>query len=121
MKYVTLSHNAHLCADSCIRRARESIFWPGMSADIKAAVDKCETCAMARPSQQTQPLQQLEIVMRARSRFSADIMTLNGRDYLLTVDSLSGYFEVDLLTSQAVDHTILKLRICFTFLACRIY
>ena len=103
LKIVTLSHNAHLGADSCIRRARESIFWPGMSADIKAAVYKSETCAMAGPSQQTEPLQQPEMAMRAWSRVSVDIMTLDGRDYLVTVDSLSSYFEVDLLTSKAAD------------------
>ena len=48
-KYVKLTHNAHQGADACIRRARESIFWPSMSADIRAYVQKCEICARSAP------------------------------------------------------------------------
>ena len=37
-------HSSHLGAESCLRRARESLFWPEMSAEIKEMVASCETC-----------------------------------------------------------------------------
>ena len=43
--YIQLAHAAHQGADSCIRRARQSVFWPGMTAELRAAVERCETCA----------------------------------------------------------------------------
>ena len=38
-QYEGLSHTAHQGAGSCIKRARESIFRPGMAGDIRAAVE----------------------------------------------------------------------------------
>lgn len=35
-------HDGHLGIEGCIRRARESIFWPGISADIKQYIKQCE-------------------------------------------------------------------------------
>ena len=37
-------HASHLGVESCLRRARETIFWPGMSNEIKEMVATCETC-----------------------------------------------------------------------------
>ena len=71
---------------------------------------KCETCATAAPRQQNEPLNQPPTPERAWSCVSTDIMTLDGKDYLVTVDDLSGYFKVDLLTTLSANHTILKLR-----------
>ncbi|ELU14067.1 hypothetical protein CAPTEDRAFT_31280, partial [Capitella teleta] len=38
-------HAGHLGINSCLRRARDLIFWPGMSADIRQYVEACTTCA----------------------------------------------------------------------------
>ena len=38
-------HAGHQGVNSCLRRARDLIFWPGMSADIRAYVESCDTCA----------------------------------------------------------------------------
>ena len=112
-KYIKLTHNAHQGADACIRRARESIFWPSMAADIRAYVERCEICARAAPRQQKQPLQQPDTPNKAWDTVAADIFTTNGKDYLVTVDSLSGYFEVDRLRTLTAAETIQKLRIIF--------
>ena len=40
----TKIHSSHLGAESCLRRAKESLFWPGMSAEIKEMVAACEIC-----------------------------------------------------------------------------
>ena len=117
-KYTIKAHNAHLRTESSIRRAKQSIFWPSKSADIRAAVQKCEICARAAPNQQKQPLQQPEIPTTAWHTVSADIFTLDRKDYLVTVDSLSGFFEVDGLRTLTTAETILKLRMIFARFGC---
>ena len=35
---------AHGRVQACLSRARESIFWPGMTLEIRQFVETCETC-----------------------------------------------------------------------------
>ena len=37
-------HQAHIGREGCIRRARNHVYWPGMTAQIKDYVSRCETC-----------------------------------------------------------------------------
>ena len=37
-------HSSHMGMEACLRRARESIYWPGMCAEMKQLVESCETC-----------------------------------------------------------------------------
>ena len=37
-------HSSHLGIDACLRRARDCVFWPGITADIRYSVEQCETC-----------------------------------------------------------------------------
>ena len=37
-------HAGHLGINTCLRRARDLIFWPAMSRDIRQYVESCETC-----------------------------------------------------------------------------
>ena len=39
----TAVHSPHTGIEGCLKRARECLFWPGMSADIKHFVFTCET------------------------------------------------------------------------------
>ena len=45
-------HASHLGVGSCLRRARETIFWLGMSTEIKEMVATCETCRKYETSNQ---------------------------------------------------------------------
>ena len=54
-------HSSHMGAESCLRRARECIFWPGMNAEVKEMIAACETCRRYEKSQPNQPLMPLEI------------------------------------------------------------
>jgi len=38
-------HAGHLGINSCLRRARELIYWPGMTRDIRQYVQACPVCA----------------------------------------------------------------------------
>ena len=37
-------HEGHCGMEKCMLKARESVFWPGISDDIQEAVEKCGIC-----------------------------------------------------------------------------
>ena len=37
-------HYSHLGITACLRRARDVLFWPGMSAQVKNFISKCSSC-----------------------------------------------------------------------------
>ena len=37
-------HSSHHGIEACLRRARECIYWPGISAEMKQGISACETC-----------------------------------------------------------------------------
>ena len=49
-------HASHLGAESCLRRARETIFWPNMNAELKEMIATCETCRKYETSHQKESL-----------------------------------------------------------------
>ena len=38
-------HSSHLGIESCLRKAKYVVFWPGMSSQIKETVSNCQICA----------------------------------------------------------------------------
>jgi hypothetical protein len=38
-------HSSHIGTESCLRRARECLFWSEVSAEMRELVAQCETCA----------------------------------------------------------------------------
>ena len=37
-------HEGHLGIEKCMLKARDSLFWPGISNDIRETVEKCGIC-----------------------------------------------------------------------------
>jgi len=81
-------HSSHIRIEGCLRRARECLFWPGMSSELKQYISTCETCRM------------FEIAPAKESLMSHDVPY-----YVITVDYFSNFWEIDKLnrtTSNAV-------------------
>ncbi|XP_068238582.1 uncharacterized protein [Palaemon carinicauda] len=49
-------HDSHRGVEATKRRARQTVFWPGIDSDIANTVAACEPCQVLRPSQQQEPL-----------------------------------------------------------------
>ena len=79
-------HVGHLGINSCLRRARELIFWPGMSAEIQQYVQACATCATYADRQPAEPFIITKVPKRPWQRVAADIFSWGGSEYLVTVD-----------------------------------
>lgn len=49
-------HDGHNGIERCKNRARQSIYWPGINAEIKDLVSRCSLCLSHRNQQQKEPL-----------------------------------------------------------------
>ena len=111
-------HSSHMGAESCLRHARECIFWPGMNAEVKEMIAACETCRKYEKSQPNQPLIPLEIPSRPWERIGVDLFTFDHEDFLITVDYFSNYWEIDKLNNTLASSVILKLKNHFARYGC---
>ena len=111
-------HSSHLGTESCLRRARECLYWPGMSAEIKEMVASCETCRTYETTPQKESLMPHETPSRPWEQVGVDLFTLDNKDYLITVDYYSNFWEVDRLTSTKTAMVILKLKNHFARYGC---
>ena len=103
-------HRSHGGIQSCLRRAREVVYWPGMTKELTDYIQQCETCNTYSAEQQRQPLIPHEIPERLWQKVACDIFTLQGKDYLCTVDYYSGFFEVNKLEKKDAKQIIKKLK-----------
>ena len=103
-------HSSHIGANGCIRRAREAVYYPGLTADIKKIVAACPICEAYQTAMQKEPLMAHPPPTRPWERVGVDIFTFRRQDYLITVCYLSGYFEVDRLPSKSACDVIYCLK-----------
>ena len=91
-------HSSHPGTESCLRRACECIYWPGMSAEIKQYISACEICReLDTTSQPNEPLMSHEVPSCPWERVGTHIFFLDGKEYLITIDYCSNFWEVDRL------------------------
>lgn len=98
-------HQPHLGQTLSIRRARESVYWPGMSREIAETVQKCETCCQYQRKQQKEPLQPVEVPKLPWHTVGMDLFQYGNQQFLIIVDYYSGFIEyskLDTTTSQTV-------------------
>lgn len=86
-------HSSHQGQVRTLRRARQCIFWPGMSSDIKNLVQSCEACQEHLSFQAKEPLMEVNEAppSRAFEHISLDFFELNGKHFLAVVDLYSGW------------------------------
>ena len=75
-------------------RARCTVFWPGMTADIHQIRDTCPDCIRHAPSQPRQPPAPPSIPSTPFESIASDFFQLSGHHYLVIADRLSGWPEV---------------------------
>ena len=90
-------HESHMGVEKSLQLAKDIMFWPRMTSDITEFVLKCDICLQYRASNTKQPLQSHQIPDRPWQVAGTDVFTFDNKDYLVTVDYFSRYFEVDLL------------------------
>ena len=103
-------HTSHVGIEGTLRRARESIYWPGMNADVKQYISMCETCRSYDRRNQKETLMPHELPDRPWEKVGTDLFELHGKHYLITVDYLSNFWEIDRLYDLGSKAVISKLK-----------
>lgn len=91
---IARSHISQLGIESCLRKARDSVFWPGMSSEIKEAILQCCVCAEFQPRNPKEPMRTSKVPDRPWSPGAVDMFTLHRKEYVVLVDYYSDFIEV---------------------------
>ena len=84
-------HMGHYAVDKMNLQATVSVYWPGITEDIKETYHQCQICAKFARSQQKEMLQSVETPQAGWEQLSLDIFSLKGTQYLLTVNYFSWF------------------------------
>ena len=84
-------HGAHQGVDRMQTQARETVYWPGIDADIADYENPCTICTKHKASPPAQPMLPQDIPDGSWQDIAADYMTHNGQEYLIICDAFSKY------------------------------
>ncbi len=96
-------HLGHQGETKCILRARESVFWPGISNDIRQMVKDCGSCNHHQPVKPKLPIMQPDLPTRPWEKLGTDIFEFNNRKYLMIVDYYSRFPVMRLLSDMTAN------------------
>ena len=106
-------HDGHQGIEKCMLKARESLFWPGISNDIRKAVEKCGICQST--SRAAKPVGNVsEVPPHAWHTLGTDLFYWNKMDYLVVGDYFSKYLIVRKLPNNSTHLVIKELGMIFT-------
>lgn len=93
-------HEGHLGVEKCKRRARETVFCPGINKDIERLISRCETCQKHRNKQTKEPMMLSDVPTAPWHKVGMDLFHLKGKDYLVVIDYYSNFPEMALLANM---------------------
>ena len=105
-------HQGHQGITKNRARAR-TVWWPGLSRDIKSFVMNCSVCAQLRTNS-TEPSISSELPERPWQKVACDLFNFNNAVYLLVADYFSRWIEIALLDKgTTADYVISHLKSIF--------
>ena len=96
-------HSAHPGQDRTLQRARQCVFWPGITNDIVNMTRSCQSCQIHMASHPKEPLQQDHQPKRPGEAVAAHFFTHQGWEYLVISDKYSGWPDVYLFKKSGVS------------------
>ena len=106
-------HRAHQGSTNMALRAAETVWWPGLSADIARVRDNCVKCRQNAPSQRSSPPTALPVPEYPFQMLSSDYFAYSGRAYVVFVDRYSGWPVVLKCKDETSEELIRHLRNLF--------
>ena len=105
-------HKSHLGIAKCRQRAREVLFWPGMSLDVEQMVTNCSVCVCAdfANKQPTGPLKPTVPPSLPWQKIGTDLFEFQGEHYLLSVCYRSKFPELTKMESLRSSVVVQELK-----------
>ena len=83
-------HEGHLGITHCRSRAQISVWWPGLTQELKSFIQQCPECARDyKPNKK--PLIPSYLPDYPWQQVAADLFQLKGSDYIMIVDYFSRF------------------------------
>ena len=98
-------HEGHQGIQKCRERARQSIWWPGLSKQLQDLVTNCTTCCKFR-SQRAEPLLPTTLPDLPWQKVGTDLFEWKKSNYLLLVDYYSRWIEIARIERTTADCVI---------------
>uniref|UniRef100_A0A8C5D510 Gypsy retrotransposon integrase-like protein 1 n=1 Tax=Gouania willdenowi TaxID=441366 RepID=A0A8C5D510_GOUWI len=105
-------HEGHQGVVKCRERARQAVWWPGLSNQISELVLKCRQCIQERVNVR-EPLMPTDLPERPWQKLGADLFTLKDKSYLLLIDYFSRYVKIAQLSPTRSVTVIVHLKSMF--------
>jgi hypothetical protein len=106
-------HESHQGLSKCRGRAQRSVWWPGLSQDLKDLLESCTVCQANRPSQRYEPMIPTELPSRPWEKLGTDLLHFKKKDFLVVTDYYSRWIEIKHLSSQTSEVVIRILKQLF--------
>ena len=109
-EFMMLAHQSHGGICACLRRVRESIYWPRMTLEMRELIKTCETCKTYPEAKiSKEPLMSHEIGTTPWTKLGIDIFYIEGRALLVISDYFTNYITVRRLREQSTREVIKEL------------
>ncbi|XP_023806890.1 uncharacterized protein K02A2.6-like isoform X1 [Oryzias latipes] len=105
-------HEGHMGVTKCRERAKQTVWWPGLSNQLSDMVLRCRTCIQERTNVK-EPLMPSQMPDRPWQRLGADLFTLDSKEYLLVVDYFSRFVEIAQLSYTRSMDVVVHLKSIF--------
>lgn len=110
-EYLKKLHMGHMGTELTQRLARQSVFWPNITTEIRELIGSCETCAKFSSKQKKLEMKSHETPNAPFETISMDVFEINmhgqKRKFLITVDHFSDFIEIDELKDMTSRNLIL--------------
>ena len=101
-------YTGHQDKIKCLLLARESVFWQGITNDVRDMVHKCEVCSKHKPAPSKLPIMQPDMPTGPWEKIRTDIFEYDNEKHLMIVDYFSRYFVVKKLPNMRAQTVCIK-------------
>lgn len=106
-------HEGHVGGTKMKIRARQLMYWPGITSDIEEKVKGCNKCMEYSNINKKLPLIPHEVPKERFQNISADVLEYNSENYLVIMDAFSKWLEIIKLKNKTAGEIINKLTTIF--------
>ena len=106
-------HESHQGLSKCLENASSTIWWPGMTTQLRAKIEACLKCRERRPMQRKEPLKPSALPDRPWQVIATDLFEMNNKHYIVAVDKYSRWIEIKQLHSTTTRAVVNRLKEMF--------